>query len=899
MLVVDKSGQIRDVPYDEGMAAYTKGEVGIVPDQPVAVQHPDTGEVQTLPAAQLEDAISQGFAPASRGELHAQVQKTALEGPLNTAAAVAAGHLRGLSLGVSDAALGNEDQFLSGLQEAHPTASTLGELGGMANGLLLGSGEGALGKTLSAPTRLMTGAGDLAETGVRALTSKLGTGLAARAVEKIGTSAARGAAESAVLGAGQAITESVIENKDLSAESIMHHAISNALLGAGIGAGIGALGAGKNAFSKLLAPGEEASTAGARVAGEGGEGAAGARVNWLDKARSVMSGDTPEEVAFLHSAEGRRLANANPNKFFDEQSYKAQKAYDRAFGDDAIDDEVWKRRNAEMARKIPEEQMPAMQKAFLGDEGVFDRLHDELESMKIDPKNNSRVLQAMEKRLKDFKESALAAKTPGELYKASNDLKQEWGNFAKRAGNEAYGAERQYMEILRPPLEDPAIMGDAAAAHQREINAAASAYIGPAKGASRAVEANTWEHAGEHGFQFKYEADPGKMRGILSRAGTPDSYMDLKVLNSAVDARIQFLDAAAKHNRFSPDMLGRIAKQREGAVEWKKMLAESVDQSAKMRQIQAMAARKAGAVTGALGKIPVIGGGFTAFASPVATARTRTQFGEFLSRLGLINNMTGTLEGKVSHGVSGLLSTAGAGAVKHLPAAAARVLGSTSAERKKNFEKQRNAVIALASSPDQIGSHLRPLDEAAPETTGKAQFAMHNAAKFLASKLPQAPQGGPTLQPRIAAQHAQVSDSDMAHWARYVSAVVDPTSALDDARRGQLTHEQVEALKATSPATYDQIVRATREKIAELDARGKPLSYDQRITLSSLLDTPADPSRDPAVEQSLQQVYAGQGSAPTPQPQGKAPQRAPISGISKIKTTLTKSASERIGSELT
>ena len=208
-------------------------------------------------------------------------------------------------------------------------------------------------------------------------------------------------------------------------------------------------------------------------------------------------------------------------------------------------------------------------------------------------------------------------------------------------------------------------------------------------------------------------------------------------------------------------------------------------------------------------------------------------------------------------------------------------------------------MIALAGSPDQIGSHLRPLDEAAPETTGKAQLAMHNAAMFLASKLPQAPQGGPTLQPRIAAQHAQVSDSDMAHWARYVSAVVDPTSALDDARRGQLTHEQVEALKATSPATYDQIVRATREKIAELDARGKPLSYDQRITLSSLLDTPADPSRDPAVEQSLQQVYAGQGSAPTPQPQGKAPQRAPISGISKIKTTLTKSASERIGSELT
>lgn len=108
-------------------------------------------------------------------------------------------------------------------------------------------------------------------------------------------------------------------------------------------------------------------------------------------------------------------------------------------------------------------------------------------------------------------------------------------------------------------------------------------------------------------------------------------------------------------------------------------------------------------------------------------------------------------------------------------------------------------------------------------------------------------------------------------WLRSVEAVKDPMGALSDMKRGHITHEQVDALKAVYPSLYEHVKQTMIETATK---RGKPLSVEQASSLGILLGQPMHYTQRPEFVAAMQASKQGQTpvneeGAPAQEPRGK------------------------------
>lgn len=169
---------------------------------------------------------------------------------------------------------------------------------------------------------------------------------------------------------------------------------------------------------------------------------------------------------------------------------------------------------------------------------------------------------------------------------------------------------------------------------------------------------------------------------------------------------------------------------------------------------------------------------------------------------------------------------------------------------------------------EQAARLAQELDAVAPGLGQATAERVQAAQDFLLSKLPQRPPR-PSLQPSMEREREPPFDEQQ-RWLRYVRAVNDPLSVVDDARRGKLRAEGVEALKAVYPTIYEGLRAQVHAAVAE---RGERLSYQDRLRLGRLLDLPTDPSLEPAALRAYQGI---QRQAPPPnRPVNVAPSNTP------------------------
>jgi len=233
-----------------------------VPDpKQIAVVTP-AGDVRTIASTDAADAAEQGFELATPEQVkgaknQAKFDEASALGKAGyVAGAAGAGALRGLSAGLSDAALihgagllGKDSatatrETLNELRDVAPTASLLGEGAGMIGGLALGSGEvGVGGKALTAVSR----AGGLAERGAARLLGEGATSLAGRVAQRGLATAASGAVEGALYGAGSTISEAALGDENLTGEKLVAGMGHGALVGGALGAAFGGV---SGAFSR-------------------------------------------------------------------------------------------------------------------------------------------------------------------------------------------------------------------------------------------------------------------------------------------------------------------------------------------------------------------------------------------------------------------------------------------------------------------------------------------------------------------------------------------------------------------------------------------------------------------------------------------------------------------------
>jgi hypothetical protein len=188
-------------------------------------------------------------------------------------------------------------------------------------------------------------------------------------------------------------------------------------------------------------------------------------------------------------------------------------------------------------------------------------------------------------------------------------------------------------------------------------------------------------------------------------------------------------------------------------------------------------------------------------------------------------------------------SSAGRGAVA-IPLALALFLGDHTDKQQAFAERAREIHAATnelgAGVRDVVTRDLGDVQQSFPQFSNSLTGALTRGAIFLESKLPKSY--------RAAAPGAQgrstqpVSDYDIAKFARYWSAVHDPSSVLTDMALGTVSSEQIEALKAVYPELHVNLSARLLERAAKADAAGERLPMQTRNQIGRFVGVQIEPA---------------------------------------------------------
>jgi hypothetical protein len=209
------------------------------PSGPPVLLVGERGQFYEFPKTSLDAALQSGFRMPTEDELlERQREQKYGDSPV---AALALGAARGLTLGASDmvAGLGERagilpegtGEAITQIKERNPQASIAGEIGSIAVPVLGQlAGASAVGKAARAASTLQTGL------------ASIGKGVASATEKAVGASAARFlapaaqlASEAALYQTARNLSDTVLQQKDISAESILQNVPQAALFGGSIG----------------------------------------------------------------------------------------------------------------------------------------------------------------------------------------------------------------------------------------------------------------------------------------------------------------------------------------------------------------------------------------------------------------------------------------------------------------------------------------------------------------------------------------------------------------------------------------------------------------------------------------------------------------------------------------
>lgn len=358
------------------------------------------------------------------------------------------GAARGLTAGLSDLALTKagltSPETLKELKERNPIASNVGEFGTLAAGLLTGTAvPGLIAKAGASAEKV-------AELGLKQILKQTGRSNMAKKIIK---SAASGAVEGALYGAGQTISESSLGDTKLNAEMLLAGMGSGAALGGALNAGLSGAAAALPTIKRTIKPVSDKLLS--KV-----EGALDAS----DAAKKYL-GYTPSEVV--------KIQKRNP-KFFENMPKYLKEEVGLSYSDSAESLLAKNLKVKEMADQQIDESVSALNKFSLDNsdklpprKDIFSRLESNLSSTEKDlliaPETNRaelRIINRFRKELQQYanKEGAIS-------FKELNELRKAYGKQSKFSplGTPAQNFKASIADDLRHALRGELdILGDIA-----------------------------------------------------------------------------------------------------------------------------------------------------------------------------------------------------------------------------------------------------------------------------------------------------------------------------------------------------------------------------------------------------------------------------------------------------
>jgi hypothetical protein len=845
------NGESVVAPPDQAQDAVLAGDAQLEGAR-VRVIGPDgTGLVD---AKDLHTAISHGYRLADDAEVEDhRLQQRAAENPAWQAAAFFEGGARTLTLGLTDK-IGTD---VIGVDPAHlraragTGAATVGELGGLAlavygGGALAGAGGIGRGVTaLGARGAIAANPAMAARAGGMALARKMGIRSAAgRAVVAEGL-------EGAAYGAGHAVSESALWDKELTGEDLAYYMGIGGLAGvagAGLGEGVAAaFRGGKNATGRALARVAEASSPeSGGVLSKVGDMYGDPKLLSTKRGREVvMNREAVRKSATREAAEVIRPLNkelASLERKVSEVGSRMRKVE----MDSTIDRNVARLRLSTTTNTIS-----GRIKTLLDDVGGPMSLRGK----------SKRLVKELDHELDGFAKQA-AKDNPALSYQNLDYVSSRVGGIVRQlessgdvSAAEIAGQLRAVGRVVDDTLDDRFVFGAMADSRRAVLQA------------KDAVEA---ARSKVPSFMAEGATDPAVLQRLM-RDGDVDSY---------TLARMDYLEEMFSKREMPQSLVKELTSIRSKLSSARSVLKKNQVDAQFLHTLDNLAEaemrhqgiREAGNMLGA-GSIAgslLSGGGLGVGALAAAGLNIMTRPGAMVQSIARVVEATQKLGAKRSAAIGNFVQKA-TGAAKSAGKAARVVAPRLGRERAIEIAKQMENMTPedlVTPSPA-----LRQLAEFAPDTALRAQATNVRAIQFLKSKAPV-----PYRNQWTGAEYYDPVSMD--RYARYAEAVMNPMVVWDGLAEGRLTNEHVEAVREVYPNTFRQVQYDVVDGIA-----GKKTTYKARVTIGTLLEVPIDPSLSIEHRQLVDQAFAP-----------KAPEEQPLMGGTQINAAAAHQIGKRANS---
>jgi hypothetical protein len=824
-------------------------------------------EVREADASELSEAEANGWALVDDRGVHAARVRAEEDTLLGQAQGVAEAGASGLTFGLSDLALREMGADPERMRARSDAAGEVGESARLAGEvlpvLLSGGAAGAarggavgLGKTVVARAgalpRLVEGAGLLAERGV---TRALGTGLGGRTAGM----AARGAVEGFASGVGQEIHESVLGEREITAERALASGGMAALFGGGVGAAFPITGAGiskvgsmgEDAVRKVLGAAEGMGPSGSIIGDMASTIASGKRAGPVRDQLELLAKDNPKLHRVLHDQDavveeiGTRVRSAAES--YGDAQRRGVAAFERdragAFGDllgdtgdgqvarfvlDDVDAAIARLDEHLAVAEVPEFRSNFDQMALKKTRAPLALLKEGATGMSA-----SQGYQELVKGLRDTQEQLTRLRTIGKSPDTVDMLVDVERMLKDSLTSPKYGgAARAFKEVA-----------DADAAYYAVADKMGNTSVGRLLNRGKQATNADAEDVVKRYADFKntdridaarksIDADIHAMERRVAYSKSPEMSAALDDMRAAREQMLGAMDEAAENAQ----ILGR---QKE------------MGRSPMSGVLSAMGPSGA-AIVGSLLGGPIgaaIGGGLAMMARPGSAIRTLSAIKHAADSAGLkidgiVKAVTATKKaiasaGKASGGAAG--ETAGrktkSSRRDSVPRAVA-ALGARGTTREED-QRQRHRRAAELADPAtlerELAQEMFALSKSAPGVSGVMSERIALGAQFLASKLP------PEVPDPITGAKRVLNPETRDKFDRYHEAVTDPMRSLERLRTGTMTLEHAEALREVWPSLYADVRDRVMDSLQEAADKGETIPYTSRASLGVLFSMPSVP----------------------------------------------------------
>lgn len=178
-----------------------------------------------------------------------------------------------------------------------------------------------------------------------------------------------------------------------------------------------------------------------------------------------------------------------------------------------------------------------------------------------------------------------------------------------------------------------------------------------------------------------------------------------------------------------------------------------------------------------------------------------------------------------------------------------------------DVEKLSKKVDEYAANPDRfldLGGHI---SHYLPEHGSALTQTAIQAVQYLSSIKPKAPQMSPFDT------EAKVPQADQARYDRALALAEQPLAIMEHVKDGTLLPEDIRTVQSIYPGLYDKLKSVAFEKILDIKTKGVDVPYATRMSLALFLGQPLDGTMTPQAIQTAQMLSQPQQQSQTPQQQ--------------------------------